>query len=134
MTEHHTTTERWPIIGEILFDEHGKLPCDPPEGCDVCMLFSVPTAPVERARWVTELRRQFAESITSKPHTKPGETDRLLLQFLGDEFIPVTKLMGLMGVTGETVRQAVTRARRKGVQIESNYGRGYRLVRQVQSA
>jgi biotin operon repressor len=58
----------------------------------------------------------------------------LLLQFLGDEFIPVTKLMGLMGVTGETVRRAVVRARKRGLQIESNYGRGYRLKRQVQSA
>jgi hypothetical protein len=61
MTEHHTTTERWPILGEILFDEDGRPPCDPPDSCDVCMLFSVPTAPAERARWVADLRRQFAK-------------------------------------------------------------------------
>jgi hypothetical protein len=48
-----------PALGEILLDEDGHpLHAD---GCDVCMLFTMPTDPEQLAAWKEKLRRQAAE-------------------------------------------------------------------------
>jgi len=29
-------------LADVLVDEHGALPCDPPDGCPACCLFAAP--------------------------------------------------------------------------------------------
>lgn len=41
-----------PIIVEILLDDDGHPPCDPPDGCEVCCLFThVPESGPARDAW-----------------------------------------------------------------------------------
>lgn len=40
---------------EILFDKHGNLPCDPPDICTTCSLFSAQRPDETRPEWIARI-------------------------------------------------------------------------------